>query len=450
MIYSNYDFLILLPLLLAWFYGMRSERGQLLVLLAASIIFLGWTTAWNLLPAALVLAAAFLFMRIDARLRLSVHWLGGLVALLVAHLAYFRYRHFLGKSIGVDLPAPRLIAWLVPLGISFYTFEAISAAVDLHRRRQTVRPLSWSLFIMFLPHLIAGPIVRYRQLAPQFEGRKTASLRNIGIGLHFFTIGFCKKLGADPLGQLIDPFWAAPSQASGLSLILALIGFYCQIYLDFSGYTDMGRGIARMLGFRLPLNFRAPLFSVTPSEFYQRWHVSLSSWIRTFVYDTLAVAVLRRVRSRKLQNYALLAVVLFVMALFGLWHGSAWHYVLFGVAQGFVIIAWAGFNRGKPPRTLSGKIASGSDPPDHLARFTRLVPRGNPISNRFLLRRAHTVRRLVQPKSLLVPCGIRGRARHPNCGISCSLPSRRAYADLRTQREMGRCVIGLIFFLALP
>jgi alginate O-acetyltransferase complex protein AlgI len=277
---------------------------------------------------------------------------------LVAHLAYFRYRHFLGESIGVDLPAPRLIAWLVPLGISFYTFEAISAAVDLHRRRQTVRPLSWSLFIMFLPHLIAGPIVRYRQLAPQFEGRKTASLRNLGIGLHYFTIGFCKKLGADPLGQLIDPFWAAPSQASGLSLILALIGFYCQIYLDFSGYTDMGRGIARMLGFRLPLNFRAPLFSVTPSEFYQRWHVSLSSWIRTFVYDTLAVAVLRRVRSRKLQNYALLAVVLFVMALFGLWHGSAWHYVLFGVAQGFVIIAWASFNRGKPPRPLSGRIVS--------------------------------------------------------------------------------------------
>ncbi len=120
----------------------------------------------------------------------------------------------------------------------------------------------------------------------------------------------------------------------------------------------MGRGIARMLGFRLPLNFRAPAFAVTPSEFYQRWHVSLSSWIRTFVYDTLAVAVLRRFRSRKTQNYALLIVVLVVMALFGLWHGSAWHFVLFGVAQGLVIVAWASHNRGKPPASLRGKIVS--------------------------------------------------------------------------------------------
>jgi D-alanyl-lipoteichoic acid acyltransferase DltB (MBOAT superfamily) len=120
----------------------------------------------------------------------------------------------------------------------------------------------------------------------------------------------------------------------------------------------MGRGIARTLGYRLPLNFRAPAFSVTPSEFYQRWHVSLSSWIRTFVYDTLAVAVLRRVRSRKLQNYALLLVILLVMAFFGLWHGSAWHYVLFGVTQGLVIIAWQGFDRGRPAKSRSGRVVS--------------------------------------------------------------------------------------------
>jgi alginate O-acetyltransferase complex protein AlgI len=358
MIYSNYDFLLLLPLLITIFYSTKIEHAQLAILLGASAVFLAWTTIWNLLPVVIVIAIVYAYLLLDERRRLPTAALAALIVFLVAQLAYFRYRAFLSGILAVDIPAPALLYWLTPLGISFYTFEAISAAVDLHRRRQSVKLMTWSLFVMFLPHLVAGPIVRYRQLVPQFTGTKAWRSRNFGIGLHFFTIGFGKKLVADSLGQIIDPFWAAPSQSSGAALLLALIGFFCQLYLDFSGYTDMGRGIARTLGYRLPLNFRAPAFSVTPSEFYQRWHVSLSSWIRTFVYDTLAVAVLRRVRSRKLQNYALLLVILLVMAFFGLWHGSAWHYVLFGVTQGLVIIAWQGFDRGRPAKSRSGRVVS--------------------------------------------------------------------------------------------
>jgi alginate O-acetyltransferase complex protein AlgI len=141
-------------------------------------------------------------------------------------------------------------------------------------------------------------------------------------------------------------------------LLLALLGFYAQLYLDFSGYTDMGRGIARMLGFRLPLNFRAPFFAHNPSDFYQRWHVSLSNWIRTFVYDTLAAAVFRRVRDRKKQYQALFAVVLIVMAIFGVWHGSGWHFVLFGVAQGLVIAGWVAATKGRAPRSRMGWLFS--------------------------------------------------------------------------------------------
>ena len=211
---------------------------------------------------------------------------------------------------------------------------------------------------MFFPHLVAGPIVRWRLLSPQFTSAKRLQWRNIKIGLHFFTIGFLQKLAADPIGGLIDPVWGAPGQANWSALLLALLGFYAQLYLDFSGYTDMGRGIARMLGFRLPLNFRAPFFAHSPTEFYQRWHVSLSSWIRTFVYDTLAVMVFRRVRGRKRQNWALFAVILLVMAIFGLWHGSAWHFVLFGVAQGVVISGWAAVTRGRAPRTRLGWLIS--------------------------------------------------------------------------------------------
>jgi D-alanyl-lipoteichoic acid acyltransferase DltB (MBOAT superfamily) len=201
MSYSNYDFLLLLPLLVALFYAAKSEIGQLGLLLVVSAIFLAWTTIWNLLPAVVVILAVYSFLRIDERRHLPTLALAALIVFLVAQLAYFRYRAFLSDIIGVEIPAPALISWLVPLGISFYTFEAISAAVDLHRRRQPVKLLTWSLFIMFLPHLIAGPIVRYRQLVPQFAGRKALRFRNLGIGLHFFTVGFCKKVAADPLGQ---------------------------------------------------------------------------------------------------------------------------------------------------------------------------------------------------------------------------------------------------------
>ncbi len=225
-------------------------------------------------------------------------------------------------------------------------------------KRRPIRPtlLNWGLFIMFLPHLIAGPIVRLRQLMPQIDQRRVFQWRNLSIGLHLFTVGFAKKLAADPLGRIIEPVWAAPAQASSGALLLALLGFSAQLYLDFSGYTDMGRGIARMLGFRLPINFRAPFFAHTPAEFYQRWHVSLSNWIRIFVYDTLAVAVFRRVRGRRRQNHALFAVILLVMAIFGLWHGSAWHFVMFGVVQGLVIAGWAAVTKGRAPR-ITARLA---------------------------------------------------------------------------------------------
>jgi alginate O-acetyltransferase complex protein AlgI len=358
MIYSNYDFLLLLPPLLVWFYTLRSAWGQNALLLVISAVFLAWTNVWNLFPAFVLLSVVYGWFRLDARYKLG--WRGSalIIGFLVLQLSYLKYRGFISDTFAIRLPAPYALSLFVPLGISFYTFEAISAVKDVSRRRLHVPAMSWALFIMFLPHLIAGPIVRWRQLAPQFRHARRFRARNLRVGLHLFTVGFLKKLAADPVGRVVDPVWSAPHSAAWPALLLALLGFYAQLYLDFSGYTDMGRGIARMLGFRLPLNFRAPFFARNPSEFYERWHVSLSNWIRTFVYDTLAVAVFRRVRGRKAQNRALLAVVLVVMAIFGLWHGSAWHFVLFGIAQGLVIVGWAAVTKGRAPRHRSGRITS--------------------------------------------------------------------------------------------
>jgi alginate O-acetyltransferase complex protein AlgI len=357
-IYSSYQFIFLFPTCLTLFYSARTLVGQNRFLLVCSIAFLAAGGLWNLLPVTLVIGAVALYWFLD-RLQPTGRWgLAAIITFLLVHLAYFKYRNVLSLGMGIQLPVPTALLFVIPLGISFYTFEAISAAVDLRRRKTAVGGIDWPLFIMFFPHLIAGPIIRFHQLKPQFESRKVLSQRNLGIGLQLFTLGFIKKLTADPLGQTINPIWNAPHHASAWALLVALVGFYVQLFLDFSGYTDMGRGIARMMGFRLPVNFRAPYFAASPSEFYQRWHITLSNWIRVFLFDTLSLAVLRRISRRKMQKYGLSFVVLIVMALFGLWHGGAWHYVLFGVTQGLIIVGWTTVTGGKPPKHIVARIAS--------------------------------------------------------------------------------------------
>lgn len=360
MIYSDYDFLLLFPAVALIFFNLRSAISQNVFLVLFGLVFLAWHNVWNLLPVMIVLALVPLFFWIKQRFNLPRPTLQtqALITLLVLNLIYFKYRNFLSDLTGIHLPAPASIAWTIPLGISFYTFEAISAVLDLSRTKQSLGGIRWPLFILFFPHAIAGPIMRYRQLAPQFDAPKRFVWLNFSKGLHLFAVGFGKKLLADPIGQIIDPVWANPVHATPFVLASALVGFSAQLFLDFSGYTDMGRGLARILGYRMPVNFRAPMFAVTAADFYQRWHVSLSAWIRTFVFDKLAMAVMRRIRSRKVQNYVLLVVVLLVMALFGLWHGSAWHFVMFGVLQGVVIAGFAAVLGGKAPRTLWGRFFS--------------------------------------------------------------------------------------------
>jgi D-alanyl-lipoteichoic acid acyltransferase DltB (MBOAT superfamily) len=356
MIYSSYEFILFLPAFLLLFYTLQSRRSQNVLLLFASAGFISWTGLINLAVVATVVVMTGAYLAAGGPQRFGRVARAAVVALLILNLAFFKYRGFLAETFGLS-GVPLAFLTVVPLGISFYTFEAIGAMVDLRRRKQAVTPMSWSLFMMFFPHLIAGPIVRLRQLVPQFGARKEFAWRNIAIGLHLFTVGFLKKWAADAIGRIIDPAWAAPGQATAPVLLLALLGFYVQVYADFSGYTDMGRGVARMMSYRLPINFRAPFYASSPSDLFQRWHISFSSWIRVFVYDVLAVAVLRRVKNRRLQNVALAVVILFVMALFGLWHGAAWHFVVFGIWLGILIVGWTAATKGRRPKTLANWVA---------------------------------------------------------------------------------------------
>jgi D-alanyl-lipoteichoic acid acyltransferase DltB (MBOAT superfamily) len=194
---------------------------------------------------------------------------------------------------------------------------------------------------MFFPHLIAGPICKSRLLIPQFEGVKRFAWRNLRLGLHLFALGYIKKvLNADPLGHVIDPVWSHPGSYDQAAVWLASLGFYLQVYADFSGYTDMGRGIARALGFRLPINFRAPYLASSPLDFWQRWHISLTTWFRHYFYQPMALWLGRHVRDRQWRTISLCGAAILAMTAIGLWHGVAWRFVLFGLLHGILLLIW--------------------------------------------------------------------------------------------------------------
>ena len=219
----------------------------------------------------------------------------------------------------------------LPVGISFYTFQTLSYTIDLYRRKidATNKPIDFALFVAFFPQLVAGPIVRAAVFLPQLN-------RDIKISCDqrtFFLIlrGFAKKLlVADNLALLIDQVFASPGAWPSVIIWIAAIAFAIQIYCDFSGYSDIAIGIARILGFKLPLNFDHPYTARNPSDFWKRWHISLSSWLRDYLYISLGGN-----RRGALQTYRNLMLT---MLLGGLWHGAAWNFVLWGFLHGAILI----------------------------------------------------------------------------------------------------------------
>lgn len=340
MVYSSNFFVVLLPFIVAIFYLIPSASGQRTYLTIASLLFIAYAGAMHLYVFMAVLSVAIVYFILPYSYRSQRIVYGGVIVTLLLILINFKYSVFLSEITGLPL-AVFSAGTVIPLGISFYTFTTIGAIYDRRRMQDDVSPTRFGLFTVFFPHLVAGPIVKYRQLAPQFDSRKRFSGRNIAIGAQLFTLGYVKKvLIADPIAMAIDPIWANHSQYSWSTLLLAVLGFYIQVYADFSGYTDMGRGIARMLGYRLPINFRAPYLARSPIEFWTRWHITLSNWVRYYLYTTLSMAVVRRVRGKHFRKLSLAVVIVFTMVLLGLWHGGEWRFVTFGLIQGLVIVIW--------------------------------------------------------------------------------------------------------------
>jgi D-alanyl-lipoteichoic acid acyltransferase DltB (MBOAT superfamily) len=259
----------------------------------------------------------------------------------LGNLALFKYYDFFLESgvaaarvlFGADWSPPMSEIFL-PLGISFYTFQMMAYVIDLGRGEIGVirNPLKMSLFIAFFPQLIAGPIVRAREFIGQLASKRRFEVRRFLHGLDLIAFGLFKKvLIADQMAPFVDGVFAAPDGRDPATLLLAVYAYSAQIYCDFSGYTDIGRGCAFCLGYELPRNFRAPYLSVNVTEFWRRWHITLSNWLRDYLYIPLGGN-----RRGPVRTYANLIIT---MALGGLWHGASWTFVIWGLLHGTALAA---------------------------------------------------------------------------------------------------------------
>lgn len=340
------EFLVFFAVVLALVWAMpggpeRRRVGQNAVLLVASAVFYGWVDPWMLgllaFSTGLDYGAALGMARWPGRRRLL---LGLSLAGNLGLLGTFKYLGFFVDSVAAALEALGLQVHLptlrlaLPVGISFYTFQTLSYTLDVYRGRLAPRRslLDFALFVSLFPQLVAGPVERARALLPQIEAPRVLRLHSVASGLSLALWGAVKKVVvADSAARYVDAVFALEAPPPAV-LWAGALAFAVQILADFSGYTDIARGSARMLGFELSLNFLRPYAAASPSEFWRRWHVSFSSWIHEYVYAPLcgsAPTPGRRVAAR-----------FGALLLSGLWHGAAWHFVLWGLYHAVLLSLW--------------------------------------------------------------------------------------------------------------
>ncbi len=328
MVFSSMTFLVFFLPLCTGAYFLCGNRGwRNFVLLAFSLLFYAWGEPKNVL---LIIAAAF------------AAYLGGLgmcrfpkakkpifavtVVLLTANLAVFKYLGFLAreaeKLTGIDFGLHEIV---LPIGISFYTFQILSYVIDLYRGEIALQknPLKLLLYVSLFPQLIAGPIVRYKTVEIELS-RRSESLSAAASGWRRFTVGLAKKvIVANKVAQVAEVIYSSSSGVGALAYWLAALAYTMQIYYDFSGYSDMAIGLGRIFGFSFPENFDYPYVSRSITEFWRRWHISLSRWFRDYIYIPLGGS--RTTRLKWLRN------LLVVWGLTGLWHGADWNFIIWGL-----------------------------------------------------------------------------------------------------------------------
>ena len=336
MLFSSIPFLyVFLPATLLLYFA-APRRMKNAILLLCSLVFYGWGEPKYLILMLFSIAQGYLFGLLIEKYRGKTRstvffWLSISLSLLL--LAYFKYADFFLDSFravtGLSVPALQIA---LPIGISFYTFQILSYVVDVRRGDASAQknPIDLAAYIAMFPQLIAGPIVRYTDVAAQLRTR-THTRAGTAAGTRRFVLGLAKKiLIANVLGQLVQQFQTAQDPDTLFHWLYA-VGFMLQIYFDFSAYSDMAIGLGAIFGFTFPENFNYPYCSASITEFWRRWHISLGSWFRDYVYIPLG--------GSRVGKWKLLRNLLLVWAATGLWHGAAWNFVLWGLFYAVLLIA---------------------------------------------------------------------------------------------------------------
>ena len=343
MLFNSFEFLLFLPIvfLLYWFV-FKPRRLQNLFLVVASYVFYGWWDWRFLCLIALTsffsYASGLLLERYEGRRKTQQLVSAANIVLNLAILAVFKYYNFfmdnlaaLFRSVGYELDWVTLDI-ILPVGISFYTFQALSYTIDVYRRQ--IRPthdlVEFFAYISFFPQLVAGPIERATNLLPQFQHERHFDYARAVDGMRQILWGLFKKLViADNCASIVNSFWNDYNELSGLSLLALGVLFTFQIYSDFSGYSDIAIGCARLFGISLKQNFNFPYFSRSIPEFWRRWHISLMTWFRDYIYFPLGGS--RCARWKVIRN------TLIVFFVSGLWHGANWTFICWGIYHACLI-----------------------------------------------------------------------------------------------------------------
>ncbi|MDD2483051.1 MAG: MBOAT family protein [Candidatus Shapirobacteria bacterium] len=338
MLFTSPVFLFLfLPILLVIYYLSPTKFRNLLLLLA-SLFFYAWGEGLYVLILISMILVNYIFGLIINKTTYKKIWLTSAIIFDLGYIFYFKYLIFAMTTLSTvllktgkgPLELPQII---MPLGISFVTFHLISYVFDIYRKdiRAEKNVLNFSLYILMFPHLIAGPIVRYKDIGVQIKKRQFSKDQFVE-GIKRFVMGLAKKvLIANVMAAVADQIFAIfPQYLTGQIVWLALFSYTLQIYFDFSGYSDMAIGLAKMFGFNFKENFNFPYIANSIKDFWRRWHISLSSWFRDYLYIPLGGN--RKGKIRTLVNIAI------VFTLTGLWHGSNWHFIFWGVYFGFFLI----------------------------------------------------------------------------------------------------------------
>jgi len=345
MLFNSLKYALFLPIVVVLYWASPKRFRVPILLIASYVFYMSWRPAFILLILALTVANYFFGFAIWKSQNKKKLWLSVSVALNLSTLAFFKYAYFfddlvaqLLKPLGIVIPKLPFDI-ILPLGISFFVFEFIHYIVDVYRGSEPIKSFTaFALFASFFPTQIAGPIKRFQDFIPQFLSPANFSIEHFDQGISLILLGLFKKvLLADNLALFVTGGFSHPALFGGLDLWLFAYAFAFQIYFDFSGYTDIARGSAMLFGYKVPINFNLPYIASNIAEFWHRWHISLSTWLRDYLFIPLGGSRCSRWLSGR--------NLLITMTLGGLWHGAAMHYMVWGIFHGVLLIGHREFKR---------------------------------------------------------------------------------------------------------